>query len=457
LPHYLKTISGSFLKLFSEGRTKFGESSRRFFKNFTISSIGSVCGIVISLGRTVLLTKSLSLPDYGKILIIPNIFLFLSFLWGIRIPDIIFRFYPKFRQDEDEALQGLIILCFIIELVKGGLIGLGVLVLAPWIGQFFYSDPTISFPLQIFAFAVLFNSLLSGGMVSAVLRIHDCFSHIVLSQVFGNLLVLSLLFFYFRMVGDYSLSHVVSILGIGIIVPSFFPALKAFRILRKNLCPLCLKQNWSGLKKHRRELYSVFSQTSLVSYLKVLFSPGDIFLLGIFSSSKEVALYGLARQLIGPLAMLQNNIQVAITPEIISSWAKKQYIQLYSFIRNFLKIAVFPFIFVVVVIGGDAMPAIIEWFSKPEYLEAIPVLNFLFLAAWLSFITIVFYPLGLASDMISRYNISQLCAVLIFIPFLGFAKIDAIRMAFVQIGSICFILAFFCLPVFLRIRREAGK
>ena len=57
----------------------------RFTKNLSISLVGSVASIVIGLGRTAVLTKSLAIADYGKILIVINLFSFLGTFFP-RIP-----------------------------------------------------------------------------------------------------------------------------------------------------------------------------------------------------------------------------------------------------------------------------------------------------------------------------------------------------------------------------------
>jgi len=68
----------------------------------------------------------------------------------------------------------------------------------------------------------------------------------------------------------------------------------------------------------RKARLSKRGRNNLSGYLKFAINPGDLFFLGLFSSPTQVAFYGLAKQLTAPLALLQTNLQTAITPEITS-------------------------------------------------------------------------------------------------------------------------------------------
>ncbi len=77
-------------------------------------------------------------------------------------------------------------------------------------------------------------------------------------------------------------------------------------------------------------------QTNLAGYFRLAFSPGDIFLLGLFSTPTQVALYGFAAQLAKPLTVLNSNLQVALTPEVTTLWADQDVHRLRQLTRRYI-------------------------------------------------------------------------------------------------------------------------
>src|SRR3979409_990819 len=81
---------------------------RRFGRNVSINLAGTLLSMLLALVQMALLTKSLSLEDYGLVLIVTNLFLFLETFVGINVGDVVFRFFQQFKaQQSKSALQGL--------------------------------------------------------------------------------------------------------------------------------------------------------------------------------------------------------------------------------------------------------------------------------------------------------------------------------------------------------------
>src|SRR2546423_15115765 len=102
----------------------------RFRRNLSISLLGSGFSLAIKLGQTALLVSALRIDDFGRVLIVLNLFAFLEAFVGLRVSDIIFRFFLPLKERQDaRALQGLLLLCLGVSLAAGLLIGSGVFVL----------------------------------------------------------------------------------------------------------------------------------------------------------------------------------------------------------------------------------------------------------------------------------------------------------------------------------------
>ena len=105
---------------------------RRFRRNASMSIAGSGLILAIKLGQTVLLTRFLKIDDYGRVLIVLNLFVFLESFFGMRVNDVMFRFFPSLKEGEDRrALKGLLLFCLTICLVSGVVIYGGVALVSP--------------------------------------------------------------------------------------------------------------------------------------------------------------------------------------------------------------------------------------------------------------------------------------------------------------------------------------
>src|SRR5436305_6528398 len=113
----------------------------RFTRNVSISVLGSVLSLAIKLGQTALLTRVLRIEDYGRVLIVLNLFVFLDSFFGLRVSDALFRFFPPLKErGATLALKGLLVLCLGICLASGLLIYGIVFITSPRLADRFYPN-----------------------------------------------------------------------------------------------------------------------------------------------------------------------------------------------------------------------------------------------------------------------------------------------------------------------------
>ena len=408
---------------------------KRLTKNFSISLGGSVALMAIRLLQTVILTKSLAIADYGKVLIIINLFTFLDTFLGVRVNDVIYKFYPQFKQNKDAgALRGLLVLCLGLSLVVGLAIAGGMFILSPWIANRFYDDANLALPFRIYAGAALIIAF--SGFSTSILRLNDSFIAIVIPQVCGAALTLAILTLYLYYADGYSVEFVVGAFALGVFVQTLIPLVQAIGIVSPELFSGSPILPFKELHSYRRELGSTLFHTNLVGYLKVASDTGGIFLLGILASAEQVAFYGIAQQLIKPLILtLRKNINTSVSPEVVKLWTEGEIEHLKNFVKRFVMINfILGGLFLLFLI--PLAPQIILLVSNDKYLNALPTFYILSIVTYLSFISIVFYPVCLIMGMLSRRNlilVGNLIALSIFM----FIGLDALRMALVQlVGAI---------------------
>jgi O-antigen/teichoic acid export membrane protein len=308
---------------------------QRFRRNLSLSLLGSAFTVAIKLGQTALLVRVLRIDDFGRALIVLNLFVFLEMFVGLRVSDVIFRlFLPLKESQATRALQGLLLLCLCLSLATGLLVGGGVFILSPWLAERFYHSPELAPLFNIYGCTVLVSAF--REVYEPVLRLHDRFASVIVPQVAGGLVTFAILAAYFASVDGYDLKVVVAAFTAGVFVQSVPPLALALRLMQPALAGLKVKPAAQALARHRRELLRSLFHSNLSGYLKFAINPGDVFLLGLFSTPAQVAVYGLARQLTAPLALLQSNVQTAVAPEVIALIARRQFVQLKRLIGRYV-------------------------------------------------------------------------------------------------------------------------
>jgi O-antigen/teichoic acid export membrane protein len=427
----------------------------RFRRNVSISVLGSGLSLAIKLGQTALLTKLLKIDDYGRVLIVLNLFVFLESFFGLRVSDVMFRFFPQLKEQKDtRALKGLLLLCLGFSLASGLLIYGGVVVLSPWLADRLYPNLGLAALFNIYGCTVLVSAF--SGVYEPILRIHDRFTSIVAPQVLGGLVTLAILCVYFAtgfsMNGGYSLNAIVAGFAVGALVQSVPPLMLALRLVKPFLSGVKANEAMRALAGYRRDLAGCFVNSNLSGYLKFAISPGDIFLLGLFSSPAQVALYGLAKQLTAPLALLQTNIQTAITPEITSLVAKQKFEQLKRLVARYVgsTLVVSSLFLISGLLLGRLL--ILRW-VQPEYLAALPVFYVLTVVAWLMLVVAVFRPLAVSLDLLRWQNLVLLVSAGIVVFFIIAGGLNALTMAYIQLAEVLILRSLFSAAVWTRLRR----
>lgn len=402
---------------------------RRIGRNLSLSLFGAFAGLFIGLAQTALLTKSLSVVEYGRLLIVLNLFPFLSMFVGIRVNDVLYQLYPQLRERQDTpALRDLLRLCLGLSLVVGLLIGGGVFLAGNWIARTFY-EPALAPLFRLFALTVLLSAF--TGVYETLLRLHDRFAVVIVPGILSSLMVFLGLLAYFLTHAAYAIEQVVLLMSLGIIARCLPPFALSLWLERDVLFLPGSDRFLSALRPYRARLKDVLFNANLAGYLKLAFAPGDIFFLGLFGSPAQVAIYGLASQLLRPLQLVQDNIQIALMPEVTALWAKGEAAQLLVWSRRYVRLTFW---------GGAVVTALAAWLARPvllllaqpEYMPALPIFYLMLATTWLTVTFVIFYPLGLSMGLLKWFNLANVVNVLVLIGAILLGPLTAVRMAWLQ-------------------------
>ncbi len=427
----------------------------RFRRNVSISVLGSVFSLGIKLVQTVLLTRLLRIDDYGRVLIVINLFVFLDSFFGLRVNDVMFRFFQPLQEKGDNlSLKGLLLFCLGISLASGLLIFGVVLVLSPWLADRLYPGLELGPLFNIYGCTVLLSAL--SGFYEPLLRIHDRFTSIVVPQVLGSLATLTILCVYFVASDDYNLKVIIGAFAFGVLVKTIPPLWQALRLMKPFLASGKTKAAAQALTRYRRDLIGCLFNSNLSGYLRIGINPGDLFFLGLFSSPTQVALYGLAKQLPAPLSLLATNTQTSITPEITSLVAQRKFEQLKRVLGRYIFSALALSLLLVTAAFLLGRVLVLGLFES-EYADALPVFYVLITVVGIQLVFLVFRPLAVSLDLLKWHNLGLLLSSSVVIIFALLGILNAYSMALIQLADILIIRFLFHLLVWVRLKRLAEK
>jgi O-antigen/teichoic acid export membrane protein len=428
---------------------------RRSRRNVSISAAGSALSLAIKFAQMALLTRVLRVDDFGRMLIVLNLFVFLDSFLGMRVSDAIFRFLPSFKERGDKpSIKGLMLLCLALCLASGLLIYGFVFFSSPFLADRLYPNLEMTPLFRIYGCTILLTSL--SGVYEPILRLNDRFASVVAPQILGGLVTLILLCIYLIGQPVYNLETVTVIFAVGVLIQSGLPLLKSLHHLKDFLSGRGVRQSIRALSQHRSALGATLFNSNLSGYLKLAISPGDIFLLGLFSTPTQLAWYGLAKQLTAPLAFLQTNLQTAVLPEIATLAGKEKFAQLRRLLLRYLgRSAAISIVLVALVILLGRF--LILNFLRPEYAASLPVFYLLSFAAWLLLVFLVFRPLALSLDMLRWHNLALLASSCVILILIVAGRLNAMTMAIVQLADALVLRSLFCAIVWMRLRRLEKK
>ena len=425
-----------------------GERSRlvRIGRNFSWGAAGAVTVGGLALLRTSVLTRAFSLEDYGRLVLVISLSVFLTAFVSVRVGDSLYSFYPRFlASGELGALHALLVICLAVCLALGGMLTLVLYLGSGMLATYVYHDPLLIGPLRAYSIVPILLSM--AEFTVPLLRLNDRFRVVALSQAFGSLTALVIIVAYVARIEIPSLTLVTGLMALLVVLQGVPPLGVSLWVCQKVLRHGTLREAFGELKPYRKELGTTFMHTNLVGYLKLASAPGDQFLLGLTSSAEQVALYGFARQLTAPLSTLQSSVHAALLPETTSLYAKGSWGELRGLLRQYFRWAAAAGAACVLVVALLVRP-VIRVFATPDYLPAAGPTILLALTVALALFTSPSYPIGVVSGRLQRYNLTQVVGVAILALYLLLFDPTAMGLAVAVLLGVIAVILGFALPVY---------
>jgi len=419
--------------------------ARRLIRNFGIGVYGALASLIVTVMRTAILTKSLSVVDFGYVVIVQNFFAFAQVFFSVRIGDVISRYYHEFSECGDtDALRDVLMVALAIALFTGLVLtalGAG---FAEVIAESIYDNPELAPALRVYAVSAVFASLASFSM--PICRILDRFRVLVGWQIAGSVTALCGLAGYLLGYGGRSIVVVVGLIAVGNAVAAVVPFGVAVVGVKEYLFARSEVRVGVRLREFRRSFVRLLFSTNLVGYLKSAFSQGDTFVLGVLGTPSAVAVYGVAKQLLWLLTVLQNNLSAVVTPEVTLLAAKRRWDDLRTLYRSYL-LGVEGLAMAAVAILAVAGRWVIELVTTAQYVEAWPVSLVMALAAAVTLVQTASYPVGLALDRVGRFNLGLFFGIIAGVGMVGVLGASPSVLAVWQLVAALVSLGVFSVPV----------
>ncbi len=427
---------------------------RRLGRNVAITLTGTGAALGLGVLRTALLAKTLSIDDFGALLILLNAFAFVTLVVSPRVADVFNRYYPELTARGDApALQALVTGAFLLSAGVGLALAIVALVAAPWIATTGYGLPGLAPLIRIYAIAALLLSLLE--FAAPLLRLHDRFRAYVVPHVLGIASTIVLLAIHAGTATRYDLRVIAGIFALGVVLQCSATLVFALRLARPHLRVRWSSEARAAFERYRSGFAATFWHTNLVVLLRNLLSPGGLFLLGILSTTPQVAFFGLAKSLTSGAVRVGQTLQLAAAPEIHHLCARHEYAVARRLARKYLAWTLG--------LGGALTllacvlaPWIVRLVATTEYAAALPALYALAVATWLGLPLIVLYPLGVSLDTVRLHATSQLVTVLALAAAALAPGLDATRVALVELTGAVLLLVVFGVPTWMKLHRAAA-
>ena len=288
-------------------------------------TIGFVITTVIQMIVNIALVRILPPPVLGDYYLIINIVNFLVILGTLGMSQTILKLIPawisNFRYDlAKQYFYKSIRLCMLSSLIVSIAF---FIVFAEISSSFFYNSFSAGWILLIIA---LFIVMVLQGILNAMLRsFHNLKSMVILSDIFPKLLVLLGLTILWAYSYNSLLPYLLSLLIFASVVSVIMMYLKIKTHLNMN--------SESSRNNIEQGIVTLALPLWITSLMLYLLTSGDIWIIGYFLTTSDVAVYGSVLKLIILLNLSFNLIITVVTPVISELYHKQELKKLESLLR----------------------------------------------------------------------------------------------------------------------------
>ena len=420
-------------------------------KNLFISITGVSIEATLLFIRGIIIVKTLSVADYGTSIIIINFFALLELLFYLRTSDIILKYhYEMYDLGGGESLSTLYFFSAIIPLCVSVMISVPLFYFSSDVSGYLYSDTNIGYLIALYIPAFIFTSL--NGVTTTVLRILGKYKIVVGIQLSAAFLSLLLIAYFSFIEKNLSLNSVILIFSLTAIAMSLVLLIFAGIEVNRKYSLFQFKPKISCCNVSFTELRKVFFGVNITAWLKSGGDIGGVFILGVLTNSNYVAIYGLARQVVRPVALLQTAIYNVIMPEFMKLISKRESNKILDFVHKYILLTAVIFLPILIVFNIYS-EEIIHLFSKQEYSGSAYVATILIATSSLTIIFLPFYPVALKFDLIGFRNWVSSIRFL-YIALAAWLEMNAVTLAYANLAGVTTVRLLFDSRAYTKIKNN---
>jgi len=423
-------------------------------KNLYTNLTGTSLEALLLFIRGIVIVKTLSVADYGNSIIVINFFALLELIFFFRTSDIILKYhYETYDSGGPASLSSLYFFSLILPLGASILVSVPIFYFSNSISDYLYSDIDVGNLFALYVPAFILASL--NGVTTTALRILGKYKIVVGVQLSASLVSL-LLVAYCAFIGkSLSVTAVILIFSLTAIMLSLVLLAISGIEINKRYGLFKFKPSISALTMNFTELRNVFFGVNITAWLKSGGDIGGVFILGLLGNSSFVAVYGLARQVVRPVGLLQTAIYNVIMPEFMKIFSKSGSGKILPFVHKYMLVtaAIFlPILIIFNILSED----IINLFSKPEYSESAYVATILVATSAMTIIFLPFYPIALKFNLIGIRNwISSIR--LLYIALAAYSGMSAVTLAYANFAGVATVRMLFDSQAYAKLQKTKDK
>lgn len=359
--------------------------------------------------RVVLAT--LGFIDYGLYNVIGGVIAMLGFLNGAMINSISRFLTFELGGNNAEKLKKVFSMSILIQLLLGGII----LLLGETIGLWFFYNKLIIPPERLFASECVYHlSVLSAFLViinvpyNAIVIAHEkmsVFAYLSIMDVCFKLLVV-----YLLVITQFDRLILYAVLLFGI---QLFGLLAYRWYAMKNFSETSTSLVWD--KKMFYEMFGYAGWSTIGNFFFLFYTQGVNLILNMFCGPVVNAARGIAVQVESVVKQFSGNIQTAINPQIIKSYASKDMQRMYYLMYASSRLCFFLLFLIVTPIIFQVSVILNLWLGNyPDYAEIFIILTII--NCLIETLVNPLFTANLASGKIKIYHVINSINSTLFIP-----------------------------------------
>lgn len=278
---------------------------------------GMAVAAVARLVNLALLTRFLSLGEYGQLALIISYGTTVNALIDFRVWETIIKFFNEhFNAKRMDKAIAVLRMCFAIDLGTGVISAIVMMLTARLAARLLLHDESLALDVVLYGLMMLF--ITTETTVSGLLRVYERFDLLGIKDIVVSILRLittSAAAYYFRSLHMVVIGYVVAGL-VGAIIFNFV----AYVITRRKVGAI---SDYTPLTKdERKQVFRFIMGTNVLGILKSASEQLDMLLVGFFGGPDVTAIYKVAVSTVNLHGMLTEPISKIAYPEIVRSRQK---------------------------------------------------------------------------------------------------------------------------------------